>query len=190
MRYIILFFFIGLSIIVKGQKNQADTALLIIDIQNFYYPCGKSELVNPEASGKNTAKLLTYFRSNKMLVVHVRHNFEPGGEIQQNVKPLEKEKVVSKNKVNCFKNTDLLEYLKANNIKHLVICGMQTHMCVEAATRAGSEYGFECIVVQDACATKNLKYGDKEIKASDVHFSTLATLKSYAKIFDVQEFLK
>jgi len=67
---------------------------------------------------------------------------------------------------------------------------MQTHMCVEAATRAGSEYGFECIVVQDACATKNLKYGDKEIKASDVHFSTLATLKSYAKIFDVQEFLK
>lgn len=190
MRYILIILSVLLSFISKGQKGQPDTALLIIDIQNFYYPGGKSELVNPEPAGKNAAQLIESFRKKGMLVVHVRHNFEPGGEIHQDVKPLPGEEIISKDEVNCFKNTNLLKYLRGNNIKHLVICGMQTHMCVEAATRAASDYDFDCIVIQDACATKNLKFGDKEIKASEVHFSTLATLKSYAKIMDVQEFLK
>jgi len=38
---------------------------------------------------------------------------------------------------------------------------MQTQMCVEAAIRAGHDFGFECVVVQDACATRDVKFGDK-----------------------------
>jgi nicotinamidase-related amidase len=63
-------------------------------------------------------------------------------------------------------------------------------MCVEAATRAAADLGYSCILVHDACATKDLKFGDKLIKASDVHFSTLSTLRSYAKVVAVEEFLK
>jgi nicotinamidase-related amidase len=173
----------------KGQEIKGDTALLIIDIQYFYYPGGKIELVNPEQAGKNAKKLLEHFRKNKMLVVHVRHNSEPGVNIHEDVKPLANEKVISKDNVNCFKRTDLLEYLKANNIKQLIICGMQTHMCVEAATRAASDLDFDCTVISDACATRNLKFGDKEIKADDVHYSTLSTLKSYAKVTDTKTYL-
>ena len=157
-------------------------ALLIIDIQDFYFPGGKSALVEPEKAAANAALLLDNFRNKKQLVIHVRHNSEPGGKINDLVKPLPSEKIVSKDAVNCFVKTDLLDFLKTNKIDTLVICGMQTHMCVEAATRAASDYGFKCILIHDACATKDLKFGEKTIKAEDVHYSTLSTLKNYALV--------
>ncbi len=169
-----------------GQKS----ALLLIDIQDFYFPGGKLPLVEPEKAAQNAAKLLDWFRKEKFLVIHVRHNSESGGTINDIVKPLPGEKIFSKDAVNCFVGTNLLDYLKSNKIDTLVICGMQTHMCVEAATRAASDYGFKCILIHDACATKDLKYGDRLIKAEDVHYSTLATLKNYATVESTQEFLK
>ena len=122
-------------------------------------------------------------------VIHIRHNSEPGGEINDIVKPLPSEKIFSKDAVNCFVGTDLLDFLKTNKIDTLVICGMQTQMCVEAATRAASDYGFKCILIHDACATKDLKFGDKIIKAEDVHYSTLSTLKNYAQVISTKEYL-
>jgi nicotinamidase-related amidase len=165
-------------------------ALLIIDIQDFYFPGGKSALVEPEKAAANAALLLQDFRKSNIPVIHVRHNAEPGGKINDIVKPLPSEKIVSKDAVNCFLGTDLLDYLKANKIDSLVICGMQTHMCVEAATRAASDYGFKCILIHDACATKDLKFGDKIIKAEDVHYSTLSTLANYAKVISTKEYLE
>jgi nicotinamidase-related amidase len=164
-------------------------ALLIIDIQDFYFPGGKSALVEPEKAAANAAKLLDRFRKDNMLIIHVRHNSEPGGKINDIVKPLPSEKVISKDEVNCFLNTGLLKLLNESHIDTLIICGMQTHMCVEAATRAASDYGFKCILIHDACATKDLKFGDKIIKSEDVHYSTLSTLKNYAQIKSTAEYL-
>jgi nicotinamidase-related amidase len=163
---------------------------LLIDIQDFYFPGGKSALVEPAKAADNAAKLLGYFRKEKMLVIHVRHNAEPGGKINDLVKPLPDEKIFSKDEVNCFKGTDLPGYLRTNKTDTLVICGMQTHMCVEAATRAASDLGFKCILVHDACATKDLKFGDKVIKSEDVQYSTLATLRNYAKVESTEEFFR
>jgi nicotinamidase-related amidase len=165
-------------------------ALLIIDIQDFYFPGGKSALAEPGKAAANAALLLENFRSKKQLVIHVRHNSEPGGKINDIVKPLTTEKIVSKNEVNCFIRTDLADFLKINMIDSLVICGMQTHMCVEAATRAASDMGFKCILIHDACATKDLKFGDKIINAADVHYSTLSTLKNYALVESTEDYLK
>jgi len=190
MKKIFLFLAVVFAFTLKAQENAKDTALLIIDIQDFYYPGGKLPLVNPEAAGKNAAKLLAAFRKKAYPVIHVRHNFEPGGSIHEDVKPLDTEKVISKDYANSFRGTDLLEYLHENKIKTLIICGMQTHMCVEAATRAAADYGFKCTVIQDACTTRDLTYEDHVIKAADVHYSTLSSLKSYANIMTTQEFLE
>lgn len=165
-------------------------ALLLIDIQDFYFPGGRSELVEPEKAAKNAALLLAEFRTKGLPVIHVRHNSEPGGNINKYVEPMAGEKVISKNTVNCFVGTDLFEFLTKNQIKTLVICGMQTHMCVEAATRAAADSGFTCILIHDACATKDLKFDDKIIKAEDVHNSTLSTLRNYGKVVSTADFLK
>jgi len=186
---LLLFACIVLSLITFSQKLDS-TALILIDIQNFYFPGGKAELVEPEKAAEQAKKMLLYFRENKGLVVHVRHNFEPGGEIHKLVKPIEGEKVISKNEVNAFLGTDLHDYLKTNNIKKVVLVGMQTHMCLEGGTRAAHDLGYSCTVIHDACATRDLKFGDTIIKAADVHASTLASLKSFAKVVSVEEYIK
>jgi nicotinamidase-related amidase len=176
------------SLISVAQNGK--TALLLVDIQNFYFPGGKSELVEPVKAAENAAKILAEFRKEGMPVIHVRHNSEPGGEIHKLVEPMPGEKIISKSAVNSFVGTDLLDYLRTENISTLVICGMQTHMCVEAATRAASDLGFSCILIKDACATKDLKFDDRVIKAEDVHYSTLSTLRNYATIESTARFLE
>jgi nicotinamidase-related amidase len=167
------------------------TALLIIDVQYFYYPGGSYELVNPEAASLNAQKVLKAFRAKKETVIHVRHNAKKHADIHEHVKPVPGEKVITKNYANSFKETDLLKYLRDNGIQRLVICGMMTHMCVEAATRAASDYGFKCVVIHDACATRNLIFQGKTVKAEDVHLSTLRTLSGgYARVIDTGTFLK
>lgn len=172
-----------------GIAQDFKTALLLIDIQDFYFPGGRSALVEPEKAAINASRLLAEFRKDSRLVIHIRHNSEPGGNIVELVRPLEGERVISKKAVNCFVGTDLLDYLNLNRIDTIVICGMQTHMCVEAATRAASDLGFKCILVHDACATKDIVFNNKIISAEDVHLSTLSTLKNYATIESTDEYL-
>jgi nicotinamidase-related amidase len=166
------------------------TALLIIDIQDFYFPGGKVPLVEPEAAAANAGKVLAAFRAESKPVVHVRHDFEPGGGIHTSVAPIEGERVFTKNEVSCFNGTKVLGHLKELGVENLVIVGMQTHMCLEAATRAAYDLGFEATVIGDACATRDLKYGERTVPAADVHASTLATLdRTYAKVVDTKTFL-
>lgn len=179
---------ITISIFANAQKLDS-TALIIIDIQNFYFPGGAAELVEPEKAAEQAKILLNYFRENKGLVVHVKHDFTPGGEIHRLVKPLDNEKIFTKKEVNAFLNTGLNEYLKQNNIKYVVLCGMQTHMCLEAGTRAAHDFGYDCTVVEDACTTRDLKYGEVTVNAKEVHYSTLATLKSYGSVVNLKVFL-
>jgi nicotinamidase-related amidase len=190
MKKIFFSFVIIILIITNISAQTGKKALLIIDIQDFYFPGGKSALVEPEKAAANAALLLDIFRKNKQQIVHVRHNSEPGGKINDIVKPLPGEKIVSKDAVNCFVGTDLLDFLKTNKIDTLVICGMQTHMCVEAAVRAASDYGFKCILIHDACATRDLRFNDKIIKAEDVQYSTLSTLKNYSQVLSTKEYIK
>jgi nicotinamidase-related amidase len=177
----------GMPLDLRGQK----TALLIIDIQEFYFPGGRMQLENPEVAGMNAGLLLHLFRELNLPVYHVRHNFEPGGNIHPYVKPLPGEKVFSKDQVNAFLETDLLSTLQMDSIERLVICGMQTHMCVEAAVRAAHDLGFTCLLASDACTTRALQYEEHIIPAASVHFSTLSTLEgSYARVIPTEEIIR
>jgi len=171
-------------------KNPVKTALLIVDIQKFYFPGDGPGLYHAEEASLAAKEVLKIFRDRKQLVVHVRHKSTKGFDIHPNVAPLQDEKVITKEEVNSFYKTDLLDYLKKNNINRLVIIGMQTQMCLEGAVRAAHDYGFECTVVGDACATRDIKFGDKTIKAEDVQIAVLATITDgrYAKVIDLKEF--
>jgi len=70
-----------------------------------------------------------------------------------------------------------------------VICGAMSHMCIDATTRAAFDLGFKCMVIQDACATRNLEFGGKTIAAEQVHGSFMAALGSaYAGVLTLEEF--
>jgi nicotinamidase-related amidase len=167
------------------------TALVVIDVQDFYFPGGALPLEAPEAASANCRKLLEKFRAEKKTIVHVGHKVREGGAFHPEVAPLEGEKIFKKSEVSAFNGTGLAEYLRENNITKLVICGMQTHMCVEGAVRAGYDLGFEITLVGDACATRALKVGDDTVAGADVHISTLGTLDgTYATVVDTESFLK
>ena len=173
-----------------NRNDSITTALVIVDIQNFYFPGEGPGLVNAEKAGLNAKEVLAIFRQFNKPVIHVRHKATKGFDIHNYVKPLQDEKVITKEEVNSFLNTDLYDYLKSKNIKRLIIIGMQTHMCVEATVRAAHDLGFECIIIQDACATRDIKFRDKTINAAEVHYSTLSTIQNggYGKVIDFDEF--
>lgn len=176
-------------------------ALLIIDIQNDYYENGAMALVGADTAAAKARIILDKFRAEQNTIVHIQHIFTRpgaafflpdtfGAEIHSMVKPLPNEKVIVKHSANGFKDTELLDYLKSNNISELVFCGMMTHMCIDATVRAAKDYGFDCTVIGDACATKNLELDGIVINASDVHYSFLAALKTtYAKIVSADYYL-
>ena len=176
------------------------TALLIIDLQKDYFPGGKHPLVNPLEAAKNAYMLLQCFREHSGHHVHIQHiskkpdaaYFIPGDrgtDIHDAAAHFEGEPIVYKHEKNAFLNTELLELLKSWGIERVVICGMMTHLCVDATARAAYDLGFQVIVAEDACATRDLKYGDTTIPADLVQKSFLAALKSYGKVMKSEEIL-
>ena len=49
------------------------TALVIIDIQNDYFPGGTMELEGSSAAAVNAGKILQKFRNENLPVIHIRH---------------------------------------------------------------------------------------------------------------------
>ena len=176
------------------------TALLVIDIQKDYFPDGKYPLVNPLEAAQKAYMILQCFRESGNPHVHIQHiSLEPdatffisgdrGTDIHDSAAHFEGEPIVYKHEPNSFLNTNLLELLQSWEIERVVITGMMTHMCVDATARAASDLGFQVIVAEDACATRDLKYGDTTIPAELVHKSFLAALKSYGKVMKSEEIL-
>jgi nicotinamidase-related amidase len=176
-----------------------DTALLIIDIQNDYFPSGKMELEGPDAAAAHASSILQRFRREKLPVIHVRHLstrpgstfFIPGtegAEIHAKVTPLPGETVVEKNFPNSFRNTELKAVLDSQQIKNLVVVGMMTHMCVDSSVRQAADLGYKVTLLGNACATRAQTYAGETIPARQVHAAFLAALNGfYAKVIDTHE---
>jgi nicotinamidase-related amidase len=177
-------------------------ALIVIDIQNDYFENGAIELVNPIGASLKARQVIDSFREKNLPIVHIQHlSADPvnmpifisgtfGSEIHENVKPLEGEKVIQKYYPNSFKETDLLDFLKANEVSELIVTGMMTHMCVDSTTRAAKDLGFDCTVIGDACASRDLEINGKTVKSEDVHNAFLSALTFfYAKVQSADEFL-
>ena len=174
-------------------------ALIIVDIQNDYFPGGKMELVGSNEAAGEASRLLRAFRERGAPIFHIQHiSTRPGAtfflpdtegvKIHESVAPLASERVITKHFPNSFRGTQLLELLRAANIQQLAIAGMMTHMCIDATTRAAADLGFECRLAQDACATRDLTFGGAKVAARDVHTAFLASLNgAFAKVLPAKD---
>lgn len=180
------------------------TALLLVDFQNDYFSTfegAKFELEGTEKASSNASKILEFFRKSEGKIIHIKHEsakgasfFEigtQGANIHKSVEPKENELVIIKNFPNSFKDTNLKEILDEINIKSLIIVGAMSHMCIDATTRAAKDFGYECTVISDATATRDLQFGDIVVPSKYVHASFMAALEfAYAKIKTTTEILK
>ena len=174
-------------------------ALLLIDIQNDYFPGGKMELEGSAEAGHAAGALLAAFRGRDLPVFHVRHIstrpdagfFLPdteGSLIHRSVEPLDGEPIVIKHFPNSFRETTLLGQLRERSITELVIAGMMTHMCVDTTVRAACDLGFACTLAHDACAGRALSFGGRTVSARDAHAAYMAALnRIFARVVDVSD---
>lgn len=177
------------------------TALVLIDIQNDYFPGGTMELAGTHAAADKAAQLLAAFRAKGLQVVHIQHIATrpgatfflpdtPGAEIHRSVQPVAGESVFTKHFPNAFRDTPLLDYLRLHAIQQLVFVGNMTHLCIDTSVRAAADMGFACSLAHDACATKALAFNGVEVSAAQVHASYLAGLNgSFAKVLSTADLI-
>jgi nicotinamidase-related amidase len=150
--------------------------LLLVDLQNDYFPGGKMALAAVTDAAANAARLLKAFRERNLPLIHIQHiSTRPGAgfflpdtegvRINDRVAPRQHETVLTKSFPNSFRDTNLLEILKELDAGNLLICGAMSHMCIDATTRAAFDLGFTCRVAEDACATKDLAFRGRTIAA-------------------------
>jgi len=161
-------------------------ALLIIDVQNDYFPGGANELVHPYEAERKIMELIADSRANGRPVIYIQH-FNPaddvfflegtkGAEISDRIRPEKGDRIIVKRFPNSFLETELDAYLKSLQVDTLVVCGMMTHMCVDTTVRAAMDYGYHVKLVADACATMDLQLNGEIIPADIVHRAFIAAL--------------
>ena len=170
-----------------SNESGVSDVLVLIDIQNDYFPGGTMELAGAEAAGQAAQSLLARWRAAGLPVIHVRHeNLRPGATfflpgtsgaaLHPCVSPLPGEVVVLKHFPSAFRDTDLLEFLRGMPTQRLTVCGMMTHMCVDTTVRAAFDLGFSVRLAADACATRDLSFAGRTVAAADVQTAYLAAL--------------
>lgn len=171
-------------------------ALLIIDVQNFYFAEGPGRLHEPEKAAAQIAKVLSYFRQTKQPVIHIQHIGKesspdnPIVAIHDSVAPIEGEVIVKKSYPSGFRETNLKEILSEMQAEELVIVGMMSHMCVDTTVRAASNLGYKITVLHDCCTTKALTFQDTTIDAVTVHKTFMASFEGFfAEVRGTQEYL-
>ncbi|MCK1793193.1 cysteine hydrolase family protein [Pseudomonas violetae] len=179
----------------------AKQALIVVDIQNDYFPQGKWPLVGADAAADNAVRLLKAFRDGGDSVVHIRHEFTsdeapfftPGSEgakLHPKVLNRTDEPVVLKHFVNSFRETELQSTLDEQGIKELVVVGSMSHMCIDGIARAAADFGYTVTVIHDACASRDLEFNGVTVPAAQVHAAFMSALGfAYAKVISTDEFL-
>jgi nicotinamidase-related amidase len=159
------------------------------------------ELSGAVRASQSAARLLAHFRKKNLAIAHVQHiSLRPGAtfflpntegiNFHESVAPSGGEPIVIKHFPNSFRETNLQEILESSNIRELVICGMMSHMCIDATVRAAFDKAYTCFVAHDACATRNLSHNGDTIEAKQVHGAFMAALHAtYATVLTVDEII-
>jgi nicotinamidase-related amidase len=156
----------------------AKSALIVIDVQQgFDVTQIWGSRNNPDAE-KNIAALADAWVANGRPIVMVKHAAgnplsplsaaSPGHRLKPEIAHIKPSLEVTKSVNSVFLGEpNLHEWLQQQGIRHLVLCGIQTNMCVETTARMGGNLGYEVIVPIDATHTFDLTGPDGAIITAD-----------------------
>lgn len=176
-------------------------ALILIDIQNDYFPGGKNPLKNTEKTLNNILLLEEYFHKTNKPIFYIQHlsngstpffipNTE-GAKLSPKLSPKDSDEIIIKHEPNSFYNTNLGKKLIQYNINQLVICGWMTHMCLDTTVRQAYDYGYDITVISDGCTTKDLSLENEIISAEIVNNTFLSALNTkFSNVKSTKNYLK
>jgi nicotinamidase-related amidase len=143
-------------------------ALIVIDMQHAFDDLDYwGPTTNPECEA-NVAALTAAWAASAEPIVVVRHDSRSSGSplhpgrdgntLVDSVAAIEPSLFVTKHVNSAFYGTpDLHAWLTDQGITELVVCGIQTNMCVETTARMAGNLGYDVTVALDATRTFDLQ---------------------------------
>jgi nicotinamidase-related amidase len=177
------------------------TGLIIVDVQNDYFAGGAMELVAMDEAAACCRQLLEKFRAAQLSIFHIQHLSTrpgagffvpdtPGCEIHHSLQPIAGEAHIVKHFPSAFRDTDLNQLLQLEGTDELVFCGAMSHMCIDTTVRAAFDLGYQCRVIADACATRDLEFNGQKVAATDVQTAFMAALgMPFAEVTSTADYL-
>ncbi|HKI97623.1 MAG TPA: cysteine hydrolase family protein [bacterium] len=172
-------------------------ALIVIDVQNDYFPGGVWALPAAVATLPKIQRLIERARERQEPVVFIQHVTPPGapvfakgshgGELHAELDVRPDDPLFTKAHPSSFQDTGLQDYLQRNDILALDVCGFMTQMCCDTTTREAYARGYKVRFFQDACAAKDLVVGSDTIPHDVVHKASLGALARFAQIVSTDE---
>ena len=92
----------------------------------------------------------------------------PGFEIVPDITVVAGDVIIDKTANGAFTYTDLEPVLRARGITHLLFTGCTTDVCVHTTLREASDRNFQCLLIEDCCAS-----GDRYAHEAAVHMTTV-----------------
>ena len=135
---------------LPGLINKETTALLVIDVQEKLMPV----VQDAEQIFANVNRLIKGVTTiNVPIVITEQYPKGLGNtcaevEIPEGIQPIEKICF------SCIQSANVLEELKARNITSLIVCGVESHICVLKTTLEALEKNIEVHVVADAVSSR------------------------------------
>ncbi len=147
--------------------TKTSKALIVIDIQNDYFPDGKFPLWNADETLANTEAAIARAQQQGVPVVLVQHIADPkagispffnagsaGVEIHPRIKAAApKAPVVVKSFADSFHHTELETTLQRLGVNELLVCGMMTQNCVTHTAISKAAEKYKISILQDCCTT-------------------------------------
>lgn len=144
-------------------------ALLVIDLQNDYFPEGKFPLWNTDVTLKNIEQAIKRANAIKIPVVIIQHiansamGIAPffnegtdGAEVHPRILELAPEApIVKKEFADSFEKTSLEQTLNELGADELLVCGMMTQNCVTHTAISKSAEKYKVSILTDCCTTVN-----------------------------------
>lgn len=175
-------------------------ALIVIDVQQGFTDSAYWGNRNNPDFEKNLDLLITAWSGP---IVVVRHDSvsdgsplevgQPGNDLVPSVAAIEPALLVTKTVNSAFYGEpDLQAWLQGAGITDLVICGIQTNMCVETTARMAGNLGYDVTVAIDATHTFDLTGSDGSVLTADeLSRATAVNLSGgeFAKVVTTAELL-
>lgn len=145
----------------------SQAALLVIDLQNDYFPNGKFPLWNTEATLNNIKSAIAKANEKNIPVIHIQHIADPamgiapffnegseGADIHPEILALAPNAdVVIKHFADGFEQTNLEEVLQKHGVTELLVTGMMTQNCVTHTAISKAAEKYDVSILMDCCAT-------------------------------------
>jgi ureidoacrylate peracid hydrolase len=98
------------------------------------------------------------------------------------IKPTDSDHVVIKRRDSAFQDTELRVWLQSERINTLIICGVDTSICVETSLRDAFNIGYDVILISDATASGINKHYETTLERVRDYYGLVMTVERFFRI--------